>query len=1092
MDEANCPPSETLAAFIDQGLGATEQAEVEAHVADCDECRLLIAHVFETPDAVEAEVGSRQPVHASRPRRRLLRWTVGALVAAAAALLVTVLVQPRWWPGGRTGGADPRLADLADAVGLERTVEARLTGGFRHGPLRASVRSGGSLAPSLDNWKLYAVAGRIREDVRLAPTSDNLHALGLAQLLIGNYDDAVQALEDAIAEDAGNAAYQSDLAAAYLARAKQLDRPDDTPRALAAAERAVAADPRSLEAKFNRALALQSLFLEEPARRAWQDYLAIDASSPWAEEARRHLAELQTSESGPSDPARNNSPPPITDTTVEAGLDWVLRQGLPAWADAILAGDAALATNNGSSLSSFTNLISQAAGDPFPSSLAALPSPADPSAPAIARSLRDFAAGLQLIATDDLPRAEVAFRSACRQTTSAIALLCDAELGTLDVLHRADAAAAAHIDALGRARSTSASSYLEARMRRLEGFRALFQGDYATAEERYRRAFELADRAKYVVLAGMMASQIGDIYAMAGLEGETWHWRQRALQAAARAHSRSLRAFAWMGAGWDLSKNANHLAARSFLSAEPASRLLRVPALLTQARAALAEGDVAAAAEAIAGAESVVAGSDDFRAGRLRAEILTLKGTLGLAPSRLAGGGARDARIDGRHGARAPGAARGGAARARRHPGGRGHRPRRRRERRRRSDRPAGAQRHQPAVLPADTRIAQEAIAALIGAKADLQGARGLAMTDGLRQLMGGLRTATSPLPTTEQMQDLAAALPAGRAAIVFLFDDDSLLTWVVSRGTITFVDRPITRRDVERRVAALGVQVARSVEQEIWVETLTELHDLLMRDLPGLDDARDLLIVADGPLSRLPFGSLVDRRSGQFLFERISIRFAPSLTFGLHDAPPPGSDATVLAIGAPELRDAARTGLPPLPRARDEALRVAALYPHSRTLLGASATKARVLSELGDADVIHFAGHAVVSSGSAPRLLLAGSISDPSTGLSVGDLSGRLHGSRVVLAGCETATASAADRSSGRTHLATAFLRAGAASVVGSLWKVDDAVAEKFFTEVHRRLATGQPAAMAVAGAQRQCRGSAECRQHPATWIGATVYGMQ
>ena len=150
------------------------------------------------------------------------------------------------------------------------------------------------------------------------------------------------------------------------------------------------------------------------------------------------------------------------------------------------------------------------------------------------------------------------------------------------------------------------------------------------------------------------------------------------------------------------------------------------------------------------------------------------------------------------------------------------------------------------------------------------------------------------------------------------------------------------------------------------------------------------------------------------------------------------------------------------------------------------------MLGELSQADVIHFAGHAVVSSGSAPRLLLAGSIADPSTGLSVGDLTGRLHGSRVVLAGCETATASATDRSTSRTHLASAFLRAGASSVVGSLWKVDDAVAEQFFTGVHRRLAEGQPAAVAVAIAQRECRDSAECRQHPATWIGATVYGMQ
>jgi CHAT domain-containing protein len=397
-----------------------------------------------------------------------------------------------------------------------------------------------------------------------------------------------------------------------------------------------------------------------------------------------------------------------------------------------------------------------------------------------------------------------------------------------------------------------------------------------------------------------------------------------------------------------------------------------------------------------------------------------------------------------------------------------------------------------PQGAPIDPRMAQAAIAALISVKPELQGPRGLAMSDGLRELVGAAAGETPVLPTVDQLEALAAALPPERAAVVFLFDIDSLLTWVIGGGTIRFVDRPMSRREIESRVAALSVQIARSVNEEIWVETLADLHDLLLRDLPGIANARDLLIVADGPLSRVPFGSLVDRRSGTFLFERTAIRLAPSLSFGLRSAAAPSNDVSVLSIGAPQLVDDARSGLPPLPRAQEEAVLVAALYPRARTLIGSSATKARVLGELPTADVIHFAGHAVVNSGSAPRLLLAGSIADPSTGLSVGDLTGRLHGSRVVLAGCETATASATDRSTSRTHLASAFLRAGASSVVGSLWKVDDAVAEEFFTGVHRRLAEGQSAAVAVAGAQRECRASGDCRQHPATWVGATVYGMQ
>jgi tetratricopeptide (TPR) repeat protein len=208
--------------------------------------------------------------------RRLTRWRVAAFATAAAALLLAVQVRPVWGPGGGSG-ADTRLADLADAVGQMRTVEARLTGGFRYGPLRAPLRSGGSAAP-MDNWTLYAAAGRIREEALQEPSAPNLHGLGMAHLVLGNYDEAIQAFEDAIAETPQNPRYQSDLAAAYLARAKEQQRPDDLPRALAAAERAIAAED-ILEARFNRALALQALFLEDQARQAWDEYLARDSAS---------------------------------------------------------------------------------------------------------------------------------------------------------------------------------------------------------------------------------------------------------------------------------------------------------------------------------------------------------------------------------------------------------------------------------------------------------------------------------------------------------------------------------------------------------------------------------------------------------------------------------------------------------------------------------------------------------------------------------------------------------------------------------------------------------------------------------------------
>ena len=52
-----------------------------------------------------------------------------SLTVSAAALIAVVRVQPTWWQSLWGPAADPMFAKLVDAVGEERYIEARLTGG---------------------------------------------------------------------------------------------------------------------------------------------------------------------------------------------------------------------------------------------------------------------------------------------------------------------------------------------------------------------------------------------------------------------------------------------------------------------------------------------------------------------------------------------------------------------------------------------------------------------------------------------------------------------------------------------------------------------------------------------------------------------------------------------------------------------------------------------------------------------------------------------------------------------------------------------------------------------------------------------------
>ena len=115
-------------------------------------------------------------------------------------------------------------------------------------------------------------------------------------------DPAADWLEEAVASTEGSeqAVLRSDLAAVLLARSwpERQGRPGIFPRgddlffAAELAAEALEVVPDFREAQFNLALALEAIGLVETSKGEWRRYLALDAVSPWANEARGHLRRL--------------------------------------------------------------------------------------------------------------------------------------------------------------------------------------------------------------------------------------------------------------------------------------------------------------------------------------------------------------------------------------------------------------------------------------------------------------------------------------------------------------------------------------------------------------------------------------------------------------------------------------------------------------------------------------------------------------------------------------------------------------------------------------------------------------------------------
>lgn len=270
MGTTPCPDAETLAAFVEGNLKRHEIPAIAAHLETCAVCTRAVR-------------GANEEL-ARRPASTRTPW----LLAAAAAIVLLVAVPAIRFL--RTAGAPSLRTMIELSPRSARVVEPRLSGGFPYAPWRGPNRSTAATTDA-QQLKLFGAAGELIDRAAKAPSPETQHDAGIALTVIGRPLEAAEHFRDAAARGA-NARVWSDLAAAQYAAALQLGRPSLLPEALASADRALQADPKLPEAAFNRALILERLGLTQQAREAWQRYLAVDAASPWAAEARQHLAKL--------------------------------------------------------------------------------------------------------------------------------------------------------------------------------------------------------------------------------------------------------------------------------------------------------------------------------------------------------------------------------------------------------------------------------------------------------------------------------------------------------------------------------------------------------------------------------------------------------------------------------------------------------------------------------------------------------------------------------------------------------------------------------------------------------------------------------
>jgi tetratricopeptide (TPR) repeat protein len=335
------------------------------------------------------------------------------------------------------------------------------------------------------------------------------------------------------------------------------------------------------------------------------------------------------------------------------------------------------------------------------------------------------------------------------------------------------------------------------------------------------------------------------------------------------------------------------------------------------------------------------------------------------------------------------------------------------------------------------------------------------------------------------EVRALCGALAPGDALVEYGVQDDELFACVASADGVTLVRSLASWREALDAVRATrfqletlrhGVAPVRAHLPTLATRLqlrLARLHALVWAPLAAaLHGAQRVLVVPHAQLGALPFAALPD--AGLPLGQRMELALAPSASAALRGLRrPPVAARRVLALA-----ESSR-----LPHAAREAAAVATLFTHGRACIGAQATLAALRDGAAAADVLHLACHAQFRSDN-PRFS-ALHLHDQALTVDLAEGLG-LQACTVVLSACESGLAEVGvgDESVG---LVRAFLVAGAARVVASLWPVDDESTLAFMTRFHVALAGGQGPAAALRQAQAATRSE---QPHPYFWAAFTVHG--
>jgi CHAT domain-containing protein/tetratricopeptide (TPR) repeat protein len=379
------------------------------------------------------------------------------------------------------------------------------------------------------------------------------------------------------------------------------------------------------------------------------------------------------------------------------------------------------------------------------------------------------------------------------------------------------------------------------------------------------------------------------------------------------------------------------------------------------------------------------------------------------------------------------------------------------------------------------------------------------------------------PAPAVSELAEAARRLDS--TVVSYWVGAEAVLVWTLDgAGGLHLVRTPVGSARLARLVAAASAGPQTLTERGAApsgpagapdpAAARRELYRLLVLPIEGRlprEDGRLLTIVPHGPLFRLSFAALRDRK-GRYLVERYAMHYVPAagvLRFSAAARTRAAEAAPrALLVADPAPLPAGPTRLRPLPAARAEVDAVgAALGGAATRLVAREASEADVVARLADSTTVHLATHGLVdderSLDSFVALGRTGASASADGRLTAAEVYGlRMRADLVFLSACRSGRGRVTG--DGILGLTRAFLSAGAATVVATLWDVADEPSSQLVGRFYDGLARDGSKSRALRAAQlgligrlrsgrvraRSAAGELRLAEDPALWAAFVVVG--